>query len=248
MEDSLYLLVLPPLLLVPAMGLLSMIRSTHKIGQELKRKSLHVGVGLAALSFPLVLNAPWKVVTGMSLAMAWMLAVRTLPYLQRYFGSVLHDSERQSNGELYFALSLGGLMLLTSNKPLLYVIPVLILTLADAAAAVFGRMIPSKALTGFLRGKSVAGCSAFFIVAAVICAAMLTSYTQLPAWQIAVCTLLVATATCLAEAISRHGLDNLVVPLVAWAVLSALKASAGPALTVATDFRNSISLFVSGAW
>ncbi len=248
MEDSLYLLVLPPLLLVPAMGLLSMIRSTHKIGQELKRKSFHVGVGLTALSFPLVLNEPWKIVIGMSLALAWMSAVRVLPCLQRYFGSVLHDCERQSTGEVYFALSLAALMLVTSNDPLLYVIPVLILSLADAAAAVFGRMIPSKALTGFLRGKSVAGCGAFFIVAAVICGALLTFYTELAAWQIAVCTLLVATATCLAEAISRRGLDNLTVPLVAWAVLSALKLSAGPALIVATDFRNSISLLISGAW
>ena len=130
MEDSLYLLVLPPLLLVPAMGLLSMIRSTHKIGQELKRKSFHVGVGLTALSFPLVLNEPWKIVIGMSLALVWMSAVRVLPCLQRYFGSVLHDCERQSTGEVYFAFSLAALMLVTSNDPLLYVIPVLI---ADSA-------------------------------------------------------------------------------------------------------------------
>ncbi len=248
MDDSLYLLVLPPLLLVPAMGLLSMIPSSRKIGQELKRKSFHVGVGLASLSFPLVLNEPWKVITGMSLAIAWMSAVRVLPCLQRYFGSVLHDCERKSMGETYFAVSIAVLILLTTGNPLLFVIPVLILSLADAAAAIFGRLIPSKALTGFLRGKSIAGCSAFFIVAAAICVAMLTLYTQLPAWQIAVCTLLVATATCLAEAICRRGLDNLVVPLVAWAVLIALKLSVGPALIVAADFRTSISLLIGGEW
>lgn len=248
MDDSLYLLVLPPLLLVPAMGLLSMIRCSHKFGQELKRKSFHVGVGLASLSFPPVLNEPWKVMLGMSLAVAWMSAVRILPCLQRYFGSVLHDCERKSMGEVYFALSIAGLILLTNSSPLLYVIPVLILSLADAAAAIFGRLIPSKALTGFLRGKTVAGCSAFFVVAAAICVAMLTFYTALPAWQIVVCALVVATATCLAEAICRHGLDNLVVPLVAWTVLSALKLSATPALMAASDFRNSISFLISGEW
>jgi phytol kinase len=248
MEDSVYLLVLPPLLLVPFMGLLSMIPSTDKFSQELKRKSFHVAVGLAALSFPLVLNEPWKVMTGMSLALVWMSAVRILPCLRRYFGSVLHDCERKSMGELYFALSIGALLLFTSNSPLLYVIPVLILALADAAAAICGRLIPSTALTGFLRGKSIAGCSAFFIVTAIICVAMLTSYTALPGWQIAVCTLLVATATCLAEASCRRGLDNLVVPLVAWAMLSALKLSAGPAMVAATDFQNSINLLISGGW
>ena len=248
MEDSLYLLVLPPLMLVPAMGLLSMIRSTHKIGQELKRKSFHVGVGLASLSFPLVLNEPWKVITGMSLAVAWMSAVRVLPCLQRHFGSVLHDCERKSMGEVHFALSIAGLLRITSSSPLLFAIPVLILALADAAAAIFGRLIPSTALSGLLRGKTVAGCSAFFLVAAAICVAMLTFYTALPAWQIALCALIVATATCLAEAICRHGLDNLVVPLVAWAVLSALQLSAAPAALAATDFRNSISLLIGGPW
>ena len=159
MDDSLLLLVLPPLMLVPAMGLLSMVRSTHKIGQELKRKSFHVCVGLVSLSFPLILNEPWKAMTGMGLAIAWMSAVRILPCLQRHFGSVLQDCDRKSMGEVYFALSIGALILLTPDSPLLYIIPVLILTLADTAAAIFGRLIPSKPLTGFLRGKSVAKCA-----------------------------------------------------------------------------------------
>ncbi len=248
MEDSLLLLILPPLLLVPAMGLLSMIRSTHKIGQELKRKSLHVGIGLAALSFPLVLTEPWMVVSGLSLAVAWMTAVRILPCLQRRFGSVLHDCDRKSMGEVYFALSIGALILLTPDSHLLYVIPVLILTLADTAAAIFGRLIPSKPLTGFLRGKSVAGCTAFFVVAVVICVAMLTVYTALPAWQITTAALVVATATCLAEAVSRRGLDNLAVPLVAWVVLAALKLSAEPAAIAAADFGKSLGHLIGGEW
>lgn len=248
MDDSLLLLMLPPLMLVPAMGLLSMVRSTHKIGQELKRKLFHVGVGLASLSFPLVLNEPWKVLIGMSSAIAWMSAVRILPCLQRHFGSVLQDCDRKSMGEVYFALSIGALILLTPESPLLYVIPVLILTLADAAAAIFGRLIPSQPLTGFLRGKSVAGCTAFFIVAASICSAMLTIYTDLPAWQITTAALVVATATCIAEAVSRHGMDNIVVPLIAWAVLAALKVSTIPAVTAASDFGQSLSHLIGGEW
>jgi len=248
MDDSLLLLVLPPLMLVPAMGLLSMVRSTHKIGQELKRKSFHVGVGLASLSFPLLLNEPWKAMTGMTLAIAWMSAVRTLPCLQRHFGSVLQDCDRKSMGEVYFALSIGALIILTPDSPLLYIIPVLILTLADTAAAIVGRLIPSKPLTGFLRGKTVAGCTAFLTVAVVICVAMLTVYTTLPAWQITTAALVVATATCLAEAVCRRGLDNLMVPLVGWAVLSALKLSAEPAVIAATDFGKSLGVLIGGEW
>jgi phytol kinase len=223
MDDSLFLFVLPPLLLVPAMGLLSMIRSSHKIGQELKRKSFHVGFGLVALSFPLIWTESWMVVTGLVLAFGWMLAVRVLPCLQKYFGSVLHDCDRKSMGEFYYAVSVAALILVTGDSPLEYVIPILILSLADAAAAIFGRLIPSQPLTGWLRGKSVAGCTAFFIVAAVICGVALAFYTQLPALQILTCSLFVAAATCLAEAVCRNGLDNLIVPFTAWTVLVLLQ-------------------------
>ena len=248
MDDSLLLLILPPLLLVPAMGLLSMIRSSHKFGQELKRKAFHVSFGLVALSFPLIWTETWMVVAGLSLGLAWMFAVRDLPCLRKHFGSVLHDCDRKSMGELYYALSVAGLILVTRDSPLLYVIPILILSLADAAAAICGRLIPSQALTGYLRGKTVAGCSAFFVVAFTICVAILGLYTDLPAWQVGFCALVVATATGLAEATCRDGLDNLVVPMVAWAFLAALDRAAEPALITATDFRNSMNLLVTGAW
>jgi len=247
MQDSLLLFILPPLLLVPAMGLLSMIRSTHAIGRELKRKSLHVAIGLSALVFPQVLSEPWMVVSGLALAVAWMHAVRILPCLQRHFGSVLHDCERRSLGELYFALAIAGLLLVTQGSPLLYAIPLLILTLADSAAAIVGRVLPSTQLTGFLRGKTVAGCAGFFAVAAAICLSMLGTFTQLPAWQVAVAALLVATATTLAEAVSRRGLDNIVVPLVAWFFLRWLDLAAQPAGEIATDVRKALQPLIEGA-
>lgn len=247
MQASSLLLLVPPLLLVPAMGLLSMLPGTHAIGREFKRKSLHVAIGLAALSFPLVLTETWMVVAGLSLAVGWMIAVRVVPRLQRYFGSVLHDCDRKSMGEVYFALSIGGLLVVTSESPLLYAIPILILSLADAAAAIFGRVIPSQALTGILRGKSVAGCAAFFIVAAVICLTMLARYTDLPDWQIAVATLVVATSTCIAEALARRGLDNLVVPLVAWATLRALDLSGQSAIAIGIEFRRVLASLTGGA-
>ncbi len=126
-------------------------------------------------------------------------------------------------GEFYYAVSVAGLILLTSGKPYLYVIPILILALADAAAAICGRLVPSRSLTGIFQDKSVAGCTAFFVIAAVICAVTLVSYTQLPSWSILACALLVSGASCFAEAVSRNGLDNLFVPFTAWAVLVLLQ-------------------------
>ena len=52
METSLIALLVPPLLLIPAMGFLSRIHCKREITGELRRKALHVGTGLIALSFP----------------------------------------------------------------------------------------------------------------------------------------------------------------------------------------------------
>jgi phytol kinase len=246
MHASAYLPLLPPLLLVPVMGLLSLFPGKNAIGRELRRKGLHIAVGLAALSFPLLLTEAWMVAGGLLLALGWMTAVRHLPGLQRYFGSVLHDCGRHSMGEVYFALSIAGLILVTRQSPLLFAIPVLILSLADAAAAIAGRLIPSTALTGSLRGKTVAGCTAFFVVSAAICLAMLANFTNLPAWQVVVAALVVATATCTAEALARRGLDNLLVPVVAWTVLRALDLSAKPAIAIGFEIRNALRPITGG--
>ena len=135
METSLIALLVPPLLLIPAMGFLSRIHCKREITGELRRKALHVGTGLIALSFPIYLTTPWMVLTALSIVIAWMIAVRRIEVLKVRFGSCLHGTKRASFGEIYFALSIASLMLLTADRPLFFVIPLLILTLADSAAA-----------------------------------------------------------------------------------------------------------------
>ena len=46
--------------------------------------------------------------------------------------------------------------------------PILILALADASAAIVGKVLPFGQLTGIASGKSTAGCIAFFIVAFIV--------------------------------------------------------------------------------
>ena len=220
MQGYSYFFILPPLLLIPAMGLLSMVRNTHRIGDEIRRKALHVATGLAALSLPSILPEPWMVLTGLVLVLALLGAIRFTPCLKRRFGAVLHDCRRRSMGEIWFALALAILLLFTSGVA--FVVPVLVLALADAAAAIAGRLVPSKRLTGLMRGKTVAGSTAFFCTTVLICLPMLALHTDLSAGRIATATLLVAASACVVEASCRRGLDNLGVPLVTAAVISAL--------------------------
>ena len=219
MDNPIFALVLPSLLIVPAMGLLSRVHSHSPIGQELRRKALHLSVGLVSLSFPYLLVEPWMVITASLLVIAWMLAVRRTPALNKRFGCVLHDAGRVSHGELYFAVALGALLLLPHPNPVLYVVPVLVLTIADAAAAVVGRAWPVGKLGGLARGKTLSGSAAFMASAFLISFLFLDFYTSLATLQILAIAFRIAVLTCIAEAISSRGLDNLFVPVAAWLVL-----------------------------
>lgn len=216
---SLIPIAIPPVLLFSAMGILSRVNGSHIIVRELKRKALHVCVGLMALSFPFFLNETWMIITAIGLVVAWLVAVRQVPALRRHFGSVLHEVRRESLGEIYYAFSIGGLLLLTQNEPILFVIPILILALADASAAVIGKVFPIGPLVGMARGKTAAGCTAFFVVAFIVSFWSLVIIADLQTVHALLVATAVAMATCVTEAISRRGIDNLLVPAMAYLVL-----------------------------
>jgi len=210
---------IPPVLLFSAMGMLSQISDGHIIVKELKRKALHIGVGLTALSFPLFLNDTWTIVAACGLAVVWLLAVRYVPVLRRHFGSVLHGVRRRSLGEIYFAVSIAFLLLLTQDKPVLFVIPILILTLADSTAAIVGKFLPIGPLRGLARGKTITGCAAFFAVAFIVSFGLLGLLADLQGVHAVSLAAILAATTCVVEAISRRGIDNLAVPAVAYLIL-----------------------------
>lgn len=219
MENTLIALAIPSLLLVPAMGLASRLKCRRGIGNELKRKVLHICTGLAALSFPLFLNSPWLICTALGVVVAWMIAVRILPSLRRGIGACLHDTQRVSYGEIYFTLSVAALLLMTSERPLLYVIPLLILTLADAAAAIIGRLIPVGPLGGFATGKTLSGCIAFAVVAFLITQIVISSFTDLSLLHTLGIAFVMAVTSCMAELLGRRGLDNVLIPAVSYTTL-----------------------------
>jgi phytol kinase len=216
---SLIPIAIPPVLLFSAMGILSRVNSSHIIVRELKRKALHICVGLTALSFPLFLNETWMVITALGLVVAWLVAVRQIPALRRYFGSVLHDIKRESLGEIYFAISIGGLLLLTQDEPILFAIPILILALADAFAAIVGKVVPIGPLVGIASGKTVAGCTAFFVVAFIVSFWSLVAIGDVQTVHALTVATALAITTCVTEAISRRGVDNLLVPAMAYLIL-----------------------------
>jgi len=246
--NSLVPIAIPPVLLFLVMGMLSRIGSRHAVARELKRKALHISVGLTALSFPLFLNEAWMIVAALGLVVAWFLAVRQVQVLRRRFGSVLHDVSRESLGEIYFALSIGGLLLLTQNEPIFFVIPILVLALADAAAAIVGKLLPYGPLQGLAKGKTAAGCAAFFVVAFAVSYCSLIAVAELQADHAFMVATGVALATCVMEAVSRRGMDNLFVPGVAYLILLAANIPDYAGRTNIARLQLELNTLVAGIW
>ena len=67
-----------------------------------------------------------------------MLVLRLPRFATAGIGSTVHGVERKSYGELFLALCVGFLFFFSLGKPVLYVLPIAVLTLSDAAAALIG--------------------------------------------------------------------------------------------------------------
>ncbi len=196
--------------------------------QWLARKLLHVGaIGSCALA-PLWLQD----LTVLRWIVALVIPVLFyLVYTRRLFSEA---NGRRSWGIALFPLAYGVLLLVFSTSRFLIVIPMAILAWSDAAAAISGQLFARKffQLTG--DRKSLPGSAVFFVTTVAIIWASQFIFPEswairfpllhLPndhadAWlwaEILFITLLLTTL----EALGSNGLDNLLIPLGAAALLT----------------------------
>ena len=202
----------------------------QKFSAEARRKSLHVVMGLATLTFPWLFDHWWPValLAGTTLIMLWLM--RYSQALRMGIGSALHDVKRvHSHGELYFPLGVLILYLLGNHNFLLYTIPLLTLTLADAAAALVGQRYGRKFYTLLRDRRSWEGSCAFFCVTLFCTQAVLLCTNGLSGVQTLAVSLAFALSMALVEALSWSGLDNLFLPVSGFFVLTFLLLTPLPA-------------------
>jgi phytol kinase len=191
---------------------------------ELIRKLLHVGMGLVTLSFPWVFDAAWPVLLLTVGSVAALLLLRLTP-----LGNVLSAVNRPSFGEAYFPVAVALLFAQflhndrdqPDHRLVLYLVPILLLTLADAAAALIGVAYGRHRFATSEGEKSAEGSTAFF-TCAFFCVhvpvLLLTTNGRPETLLIAV---LMAWLATIFEAVAWRGLDNLALPLVSYLLLSA---------------------------
>ena len=195
------------------LGLMAMVR--HLAGMwslraELQRKLVHIGTGLYALVLPWIFPDRWPVYVLVGVTMAVMLVLR-LPGSR--LGGTLHGVERKSYGDLLLAASVGLCLFLAGDQLFLYVLPIAVLTLADAAAALAGSTYGRRFFAVEDGQKSIEGSAVFFTVTLLVAMVCLMLMTPLAPPNILVLSLLVAAFGTLVEAASWRGFDNLFLPL-----------------------------------
>lgn len=187
---------------------------------ELVRKLLHIGMGLVTLSFPWVFRSPWPVVALAALAVGAMLALRHLPPLRERLGGVVHGVGRDSGGEIFFPVAVAAVFTLSQGVPVLYVVPVLLLTLADATAALIGVRYGTLKIATLDGGvKSLEGAVAFFLVAFLCTHLALLLATHVGRVETLLIGVEIGFLVMLVELIAWRGLDNLFIPLFSFALL-----------------------------
>jgi phytol kinase len=190
-----------------------------RLHPELSRKLAHMGMGLATLFFPLLFGAAWPV---WALSVSFMMVLAALRWvgpLRERFGKVLGDVKRQSWGEFYFPLAVAIVFTIAHLQPARYVISLLVLTLADAVAALIGTRFGKLRYRTDEGWKSIEGSLSLFAVAAISTAVPAAFMTHQDLVRLEITAICVGVLAALVEAIAWRGLDNLFLPLATLVVL-----------------------------
>jgi dolichol kinase len=209
----------PWLLIVASLALLVAVLAvvaqlTRRLGldAEVARKTIHVSLGLYCLTFPLLFDRPWQVIVLCAAAFAVLLAAR-LRALRDGLGCGLLGIARQSHGDLLFAVAVALIFLLQQGEVVAYVLPLTILTLCDAAAALVGSRYGRNLFTIEAGRKSWEGAAMFLLTAWIISMALLLLLSDAPRLNVIVLGFAIAAYGTTIEAASWRGWDNLFVPL-----------------------------------
>lgn len=201
----------------------------HRLNEdnEASRKLLHIihGVGLAVMAFVAPL---WAVAIVDAIFLALVIAGRYIyKYKLKYIGPLqylgkLYKVGRPSYGELLFPLSVIATAFIAHSE-WEFAAAMLVLALADSAAALIGKRYGKKTAYKILgQNKSIIGSAAFYVVTLTVVA----GYIRLggPGFSegLPLALLWMPIVITAAENLGVYGSDNLLIPIVAVLLLNML--------------------------
>lgn len=184
----------------------------EKFNKEISRKYMHIMLSnwwiIAMLFFDNVIAA--------SIMPACFVVINYLSHKKNIIKLMErddNDENKDSYGTVYYAISLVVLAIATFgivNNPAIGLCGIITMGYGDGLAAIIGKSIKSKEFKFKGNTKSVAGCTAMFLVTFIIFIGFLT-YNE--STHIFIKSIGVALIMTIIEAISIKGTDNLTVPL-----------------------------------
>lgn len=209
------------------MGVLwSVSRLATRLGlaPELSRKIIHVALGLYCLAFPWLFSSAWEVTATCTLAIGVFVLARGR--MREKIGSGLHSVARVSHGEVLFAISVALLFWLQKGHyisvldkgqpplgPVLYILPLAMLTLCDAASALVGASYGRKTFRVEDGTKSWEGVAVFVATGWLASMIVYLLFTDVGRAEVVLLGFITAVFGAYLEAASWRGLDNLFIPL-----------------------------------
>jgi phytol kinase len=190
---------------------------------EWSRKLMHVGTGLLALSLPWLFRSPWPVLVLCATGATGMAVIRQAARLKETLGCVVGGVARQSAGDITFPLGIAVVFLLSQGDCLLYSVPVLVLTFADAAAALVGTFYGLFRFETPGGKKTIEGSLAFFVVAFLsIHIPLFLCYDAGQEKAVLIAFLLGFLLTIVEALAGWRGLDNLLIPVAGFIFLRSM--------------------------
>ncbi|MEM8792362.1 MAG: hypothetical protein AAGE80_12155 [Pseudomonadota bacterium] len=199
--------------LLGLMALVKYIARQNGWSAEVQRKLIHVATGLYALSLPWLFASKWPVYLLVAVSLSVLLVLRIPSIATSGLGAAIHSVERKSYGEIFFVISVGVTFFLSDGELVLFVLPIAVLTLADAAAALTGSAYGRKFFSVEQGKKSIEGTTIFFLIALVLAMFCLLILSDVPRANVVALSIAVAAFGTLIEAESWRGLDNFFVPI-----------------------------------
>ena len=182
---------------------------------EWTRKLAHVGAGVVTAAFPWLFA--WH---GTVLLLAFGFAgivfgTRRLGWLQS-----IHGVERRSEGGIYYPVAIYLLFLFAGDRPVFYLISLLVLMVSDSLAALLGSEYGKAIYHVETDRRSVEGSAVFLLTTFLAVHLPLLLATDTGRWAAVLIAAQIALTVTIFEGISPGGSDNLVVPLATYFLLT----------------------------
>jgi phytol kinase len=190
------------------------LRRNNILRGELARKSIHIGIGLLFASLPFFMNRREI----FAVTAIFFVGMVVLSGMMKLF-TAYEDVSRWTIGQFLYPLGV-MMVVLMSSDPYIYSFSILILALADAAAALVGTRFGDTHYHFFGGDKTIAGSLAFFTVTLTLITIYVFSHGELSPVALVMIPVSAWFLTGV-EALIAGGFDNLAIPVFAALILNA---------------------------